>query len=104
MRQSSTRTWTLREVTDDRARFEVVDASEIETETAQSELEAVRSAHGEAVFDLSLGSWVHSELRSTHQASWAGAPGIGEGVSTAESVTTIEMAPAAATGSPPPRP
>ena len=94
MQQTSVRTYTLREVEGDRARFEVTDASQIETETAVSELEAIRAARGEASFDLVLGSWVKTRLRSTHRATWAGAQGIGDGVSTAETVTTIEMAPA----------
>jgi hypothetical protein len=90
MRMVSTTTYTLREVQEGRARFELSVRSTVEAATAQSAIESRRRGSGEAIFDLALGMWVRHETADEHMAVFSGAPG-GPGDATGRTLTTIEM-------------
>jgi hypothetical protein len=90
MEMSSQTVYTLREVNDGVARFELAIRSTVDAATAQSSMESRRRGTGEALFDLGLGMWVRHETQSEHRAVFAGAPG-GPGDASARTITTIEM-------------
>lgn len=90
MEMASKTTYTLREVSGRRARFELEIRSTVDAATAQSAIESRRHGAGEALFDLDLGMWVRHEVRSEYRGVFSGAPG-GAGDVSALTVTTIEM-------------
>ena len=90
MEMVSKTTYTLRELSEGVARFDVAIRSSVEASTAQSAVESRRIAEGEADFDLELGMWTRHQTRSEHHAVFSGDP-TGQGSASARTTTTIEM-------------
>jgi hypothetical protein len=103
MRMKATRSYTLEGVSDGLAHFTIRVRSRVDAATARGSLQSARSGRGEAVFDLARGMWRSQTLRDEHRARYHDAPGLGDGETTAHSVTEIEMAlaqPASGAGTP----
>lgn len=100
MRMKATRSYTLEEVSHGLAHFSIRVRSRVDAATSRGSLQSARSGQGEAVFDLARGMWRSQTLRDEHRARYHDAPGLGDGESTAHSVTEIEMALAQPAGAP----